>query len=310
MAKASFLFRSRSLRSRLVDAESSEEKDVPSTRCHRTNVVRNDSPSDASTIECATDRGSEGDALVFRVKSEPVQVVEIPSASCLKHGTLPDSMVIGVALGNFSENPLPPLPQEAWGKRLPLTNKHLKSCTSTREDACLTGDERATAKHTGNRWKLLGGLFGKKTLSAPASPFYLLQETSQNSPQPELIVPQHHIETGREKKVQRYRPQKRDHRMDSKLEIKRSQTAPLQRSREKTPAPPPKDRGKALRLQPNGGPLLQVEIPNVEMERYSVMFGSLIKPAHSSSLLVRRQGTMEKLKADENNDHQVSNVVL
>ncbi|KAF2815403.1 uncharacterized protein BDZ99DRAFT_472680 [Mytilinidion resinicola] len=44
------------------------------------------------------------------------------------------------------------------------------------------------------------------------------------------------------------------------------------------------------------GPLLDVDIPNVEMERYSVMFGSLLRPDRSSSLLVRRQADPGKLK--------------
>ncbi|KAF2262656.1 hypothetical protein CC78DRAFT_314160 [Lojkania enalia] len=43
-------------------------------------------------------------------------------------------------------------------------------------------------------------------------------------------------------------------------------------------------------------PVLDVEIPSVHMERYSVMFGSLLQPNNrSSSLLVRRQG-IERLK--------------
>jgi hypothetical protein len=50
------------------------------------------------------------------------------------------------------------------------------------------------------------------------------------------------------------------------------------------------------------GPLLDVEIPNVKLDRYSVMFGSLLQSNssstsnRSSSLLVRRQGNSERLK--------------
>ncbi|KAF2473083.1 uncharacterized protein BDR25DRAFT_128348 [Lindgomyces ingoldianus] len=43
-------------------------------------------------------------------------------------------------------------------------------------------------------------------------------------------------------------------------------------------------------------PLLDIDIPRIEMERYSVMFGSLLQPSRSSNLLVRRQGNSEKLK--------------
>lgn len=44
-------------------------------------------------------------------------------------------------------------------------------------------------------------------------------------------------------------------------------------------------------------PLLDVEIPDITLERYSVMFGSLLdSEASSSSLLARRQATLERLR--------------
>jgi hypothetical protein len=45
-------------------------------------------------------------------------------------------------------------------------------------------------------------------------------------------------------------------------------------------------------------PLLDVSIPDIKLDRYSVMFGNLLQPTsdRSSSLLVRRQGNAEKLK--------------
>ncbi|KAI1779756.1 hypothetical protein F4818DRAFT_152248 [Hypoxylon cercidicola] len=46
----------------------------------------------------------------------------------------------------------------------------------------------------------------------------------------------------------------------------------------------------------SSGPLLDVEIPDITMERYSVMFGSVLQPQHQPSLLARRQATMQKLK--------------
>lgn len=44
-------------------------------------------------------------------------------------------------------------------------------------------------------------------------------------------------------------------------------------------------------------PFLDIEIPNIKLERYSIMFGSVLNSeASSSSLLARRQATLEKLK--------------
>jgi hypothetical protein len=47
----------------------------------------------------------------------------------------------------------------------------------------------------------------------------------------------------------------------------------------------------------DGGPLLDVSLPDITMERYSVMFGNLLQSDPSrSSLLLRRQGNAEKIK--------------
>ena len=48
-------------------------------------------------------------------------------------------------------------------------------------------------------------------------------------------------------------------------------------------------------LSPAGLPLLDVKIPDVQMERYSVMFGSLLEKQEPSTLLSRRDKTLNKL---------------
>lgn len=81
-----------------------------------------------------------------------------------------------------------------------------------------------------------------------------------------------------------------------------------------SPKPPPKDAFPNSPIVPqlvlpgtvqsgssgNGrSPLLDVDIPSIKMERYSVMFGSLLQsnPGNrQSSLLTRRQGNSERLK--------------
>ncbi|KAF2204991.1 hypothetical protein GQ43DRAFT_363429 [Delitschia confertaspora ATCC 74209] len=81
---------------------------------------------------------------------------------------------------------------------------------------------------------------------------------------------------------------------------------------ETSPKPPSKDNWNASPMVPKvvvsngsrdvsprtmgGTPLLDVDIPRIEMERYSVMFGSLLQPNGTSSLLARRQGNPERLK--------------
>ncbi len=80
--------------------------------------------------------------------------------------------------------------------------------------------------------------------------------------------------------------------------LPRSQTCPMAEHRDKCPVPPPKDvevKSGIATLQLNGGSLLQVEIPSVQLERYSVMFENLLQAPPSSSLLARRHGQLEEL---------------
>lgn len=82
--------------------------------------------------------------------------------------------------------------------------------------------------------------------------------------------------------------------------------------RERSPVLPPKDNWDSPANVPkstvssdsennspctlDSGPMLDVDIPDTQMERYSVMFGSLLRPDRPSSLFLRRQANPEKLK--------------
>ncbi len=63
---------------------------------------------------------------------------------------------------------------------------------------------------------------------------------------------------------------------------------------------------------PPAGGLLDIAIPDIKMERYSVMFSSLLQPnaSQSSSLLARRQGLTEKVKPLNELSIKVCNAVL
>ena len=91
--------------------------------------------------------------------------------------------------------------------------------------------------------------------------------------------------------------------------MKRSQTAPLKfdfaSNTGKTQTPTPEIRLEGGLMSDNAqhgqkGLLLNVDIPTTQLERYSVMFGSVLqKPPNtvtSSSLLARRQATLDRLK--------------
>ena len=77
------------------------------------------------------------------------------------------------------------------------------------------------------------------------------------------------------------------------------------------PLPPPKDNEERTSWNRRNAPgafqsssdshrgdnLLDVEIPDITMERYSIMFGHLLQNRSASSLLARRQATQDRLKA-------------
>jgi hypothetical protein len=62
-------------------------------------------------------------------------------------------------------------------------------------------------------------------------------------------------------------------------------------SREPTPEPPklPKPQAKEAGKPPLRTPCIDITIPSVEMERYSVMFGNLLPPSEKSTLFARRR---------------------
>lgn len=62
-----------------------------------------------------------------------------------------------------------------------------------------------------------------------------------------------------------------------------------------TTADEPESVPDILQTTPSGSPFLSVDIPSIEMERYSVMFGGLIDK-NAPSLLARRSRALNKLK--------------
>lgn len=108
--------------------------------------------------------------------------------------------------------------------------------------------------------------------------------------------------------AQTFRPEIKLSVPPTRPQLQRSQTCPIAEQRDKSPMPPPKDTGvnpDFATLQLNEGSLLQVEIPSVQLERYSVMFENVLKRPSSSSLLARRHEHFKDLKSREENEQQV-----
>ncbi|KAH7386171.1 hypothetical protein BKA64DRAFT_135329 [Cadophora sp. MPI-SDFR-AT-0126] len=207
---------------------------------------------------------------------------------------------IGMALGS------PQHPPTAWQQQVPM-DRYTESPDHIDDDI----SNSAPVKQKTSKWKLLGGLFGGKKHEAQPAAFYQLQpEASQQQPV------DHGFDFGEaaasEKPKSRGRGRSNSSARKSrkhKPDMSRSNTVPLRfdlegLDRQKQTATPEItiDGGNVVydgsQTTQKGAGLLDVDIPSIQMERYSVLFSSVLqKPqSQSSSLLARRQATLDKLK--------------
>lgn len=104
---------------------------------------------------------------------------------------------------------------------------------------------------------------------------------------------------------------RKEHRRDGRNPtVNKSRSWPLHILREKV-RPPPKNGATACspsssKLKDDS--LLQVEIPSVHMERYSVMFSNLLESAQPNSILARRQGTLSEIKLEANDRDKTKSI--
>ncbi|KAL9121172.1 MAG: hypothetical protein Q9187_002270 [Circinaria calcarea] len=243
----------------------------------------------------------------YRTASQPHNVYDIA-------GT--ENITIAMALGSPCQNPLPPLPVEA----APNIAFFVDSPPAPHSANPHRAEIEDTMKQKG-KWKMFGGFFGKKNASTPASPasaFYQLQPAIPPAPHTGVKPPQPYYKSNREAGKPRKlgshsksretgrdssgksRTHPKDQGVNTKPDIHRAHTAPMFQSERKSPTPPPKDykdQKDLSRARSDDGPMmLQVDIPNFTMERYSVMFGNVLRP-QQPSLLVRRKAQLEKLKS-------------
>ena len=222
-------------------------------------------------------------------------------------------MEIGMALGSPTHQPTD------WQSQVPVVSS-ARNGTPDSVDTYVDNDAYvgAPSKQKASKWKIFGGLFGgsKKNQGGSPQAFYQLQPEGAvaqatgeadyanfgepvSSSEPKPPKSRGRGRTNSQQKAEKYKP-----------DMKRAQTVPLNfdfqdssRGRIMTGTPEITLDGGPLDVHPgqkyaHGGPLLDVDIPSIEMERYSIMFGSLLqKPTGtSSSLLARRQATLDRLK--------------
>ena len=258
----------------------------------------------------------------------------LSSSNAMESPTRAKDMYIGMALGSPSqtpntgaESPLPPLPVETEETNFLASVSSEPSMFVPESNMSKAGDFSKQK----TKWKMFGGIFGKKTArlpESPASPFHHLQHAPLVGLETKPASPHVENRTDREaerlryptssnkvlgtvrdgtknKHAQKHRPQK----LDIKPDMARATTAPILQLDKRSPTPPPKDSfgpHSSKYSRKDGGPMmLQVDIPDVAMDRYSVMFGSVLQPSQSS-LLTRRQLQLENLISTGDEHHSVS----
>jgi len=231
---------------------------------------------------------------------------------------------IGTALGSPRDNPLPELPKEAQYVNSNLNPKspYHPRPPYTRTPLPVEGSRnlQEDVKHKGG-WRMFGSLFSRTPApSSPVSSFYdlkrpspLSQSRGPASPHPQITVTgtteqshqqqysNHDNSLARESTKRNLLSKKQ--KAETRPGMQRSGTVPQYRNARRTPSPRPVQRrteynpSTPQRSQPVMKPtLLQVDIPDVSMERYSVMFSDVLKPMQPrQSLLVRRQAQLKEL---------------
>ncbi|MCJ1350890.1 MAG: hypothetical protein MMC33_000871 [Icmadophila ericetorum] len=259
---------------------------------------------------------------------DPNYTFSTPPHSSIMYGSdvgdASEKVAIGMAIGSPSQaqSPLPPLPIEAYHNIPYSASSPPHTIDSIDHPISATGDDLLKQK---GRWKMFGGIFGKKGASNPVSPAspndYRRSPVSagihsgkgQWQPQSRSQRDNEHPRNfsrspsrsadGDRDGVKEKKMEKKPQTPRSRLGLKRTPTVQTVQVEERSSPLPTKDSlgYRNAGWQPNGerSMLLQVDIPDIHMERYSVMFGSLLPPKQNSSLLARRQSKQLKSTDEE-----------
>lgn len=206
----------------------------------------------------------------FRLTAPPDEV--LPSSTRSDRSPIGPHM-IGVALGSPSMlNPQEPLPPPRFNTSIFAQPQK----------------EQTTPSRKASKWKKIGGLFKAKNALASG-------EKEENNARPD----QQKNSTAQDKPAasDRKPKQRNEHteewpRIEIDPKATNNKTSSLQRSRNFSTS------GRKSSKDTNGkeGLQLDVNIPDVQMERYSVMFSNVMDRNQRPSLLARRAKTLDSLR--------------
>ncbi|KAI0380047.1 hypothetical protein F5Y04DRAFT_105132 [Hypomontagnella monticulosa] len=231
-----------------------------------------------------------------------IPTIRMPTPESFDEGR---SAQIGMALGSPTSNRPPNGSLQAQGSlrtRQALTSTStpaLVSPASAISHVDSPDKDKSLRRKQSTRWKLFGR-FGKKPSDNSLSAHHEPKVVGRSEQRLDMAA-----QPWYESKVERSNTTATRGTPRHKPIVIRSQTMPFDAE---SPAPTPISKSKekdnetfgripiALDTNPgSSGPLLDVEIPKITMERYSIMFGSVLQS--QPSLLARRQATIQKLKS-------------
>ena len=247
-----------------------------------------------------------------------------------------DEIVIGLALGSPGQSQLPALPPNDRDVDVSYVCSSPENPASTLGNVCEMSSGSKGIKRKGSKWKSLGSFFGRRDVRS-ASPFYQLDRKQQPEPANQFIAQVYsegnalrrkRADSNHGKKVLQVDPSTGVPGEEGSGLLRRNSSRRRGLRRRKVEEPQPEmqripaeytahamaenlnPRGKQQGSRMLGSSLLQVEIPCVEMERYSVMFGDVLEPQvrqskTQPSLLARRQGHLEELHTVADSDSEV-----
>ena len=254
----------------------------------------------------------------------------------LAHRLGSDEIIIGLALGSPRQSPTLAMSPDDRDVGVPSVCSSPEKPASTPGNPDEMGGGSKSIKRKGSKWKTLGSFFGRRGVRSPP-PLSQLDQKQQSGPAKQLIT-QDQFETnalcrkradsGHGSKVRQLDLSKGMLGDENSGLLRRTSLRRRGLRRRKVEEGQPEmeripakytahaiavnlgPRGEQQESRMPGSSLLQVEIPCVELERYSVMFGDVLKPQirHSKpqpSLLARRQAHLEELHTVADLDSKV-----
>ena len=252
-----------------------------------------------------------------------------------------DAEMIGLALGSPRQSPRPVV-TETDDLRSTCKSPESMSTVQSGSNTSTSLPEKERSKRT--KWKNLGNFFGRKAVDAslPSAPFYQVELSVQEDslhqlhkrggshqvqpnydirPRFDFLSSEQRVSNGplpsgshvSEARIPQRKRSFRKRRIEKHTEasfrpaILRSRTAPRE-GEEKGPMPLPANSitiADPATLRTNGGSLLEVAIPCVKLERYSIMFSNLLHPQPQSSLSTHGQGSLEGSGPADDADEKV-----